>query len=312
MNEEIDLELLRTTARGFLAAPRSATDIAKMGWTGLLVDEASGGAGWRPVEAAVIAEELGRAQNATSWNGSTLCAAALSRWGDKDLRDRWLPGLLDGSVGGAVAVGFAPRAIGAPHVVVACDDDGLRFIDGSDAVAAQDHASLDTRRDVRALVVPEAQSATIGHAAAAATIAGLLRVLVAADALGVLTAARERLVEYLRSRDAFGQPIASFQAIQHRLVDLLVFESRARAIIARAAREAAEDGTAFPRSAAVAHAFVAGGVVPAVDECVQLSGAIGFTWEYPLHHELRRALADTTLAGTARLSRSVVAKAGEW
>jgi len=311
MNEEIDLELLRTTARGYLAAPRSATDIAKMGWTGLLVDEASGGAGWRPVEAAVIAEELGRAQNATSWDGSTLCAAALAQWGDTDLRDRWLPGLLDGSVTGAVTIGFAPRAVGAPHVVVACGDDGLRFIDGSDAVAAQDHASLDTRRDVRALAVPEAQS-TIGHAAAAATIAGLLRVLVAADALGVLTAARERLVEYLRSRDAFGQPVASFQAIQHRLVDLLVFESRARAIIARAAREAAEDGTAFPRSAAVAHAFVAAGVVPAVDECIQLSGAIGFTWEYPLHHELRRALADTTLAGTARLSRSVVAEEGGW
>ena len=50
----------------------------------------------------------------------------------------------------------------------------------------------------------------------------------------------------------------------------------------------------------------------AVDECMQLSGGIGFTWEYPLHHELRRVFTNGYLLGTARSSRALLAERSGW
>ena len=51
----------------------------------------------------------------------------------------------------------------------------------------------------------------------------------------------------------------------------------------------------------------------AIDECMQLSGGIGFTWEYPLHHELRRVFTtDAVLLGTARSSRALLAEVSGW
>ena len=68
------------SARDFLAErgeKDSVKDLAAMDWTGLLVDERLGGAGWRPVEACVIAEELGRARDSSAWLGTAMAAAAV-------------------------------------------------------------------------------------------------------------------------------------------------------------------------------------------------------------------------------------------
>jgi alkylation response protein AidB-like acyl-CoA dehydrogenase len=107
-------------------------------------------------------------------------------------------------------------------------------------------------------------------------------------------------------------PIASFQAIQHRLVELLVFEVKARAVVMRAARAIASADARAPVLTAAAHAFVAAKAAAAVDECMQLSGGIGFTWEYPLHHELRRVFTNGQLMGTARGSRQLLAEVSGW
>lgn len=77
---DVDLDLLRRSARSFGRTRRkeSVKDLAAMDWTGLLVDEEAGGAGWRPVETCVIAEELGRANDRSAWFGTTMSAAALA------------------------------------------------------------------------------------------------------------------------------------------------------------------------------------------------------------------------------------------
>jgi alkylation response protein AidB-like acyl-CoA dehydrogenase len=122
-----------------------------------------------------------------------------------------------------------------------------------------------------------------------------------------------RLTAYLRDRIAFGVPIASFQAVQHRLVELLVFEVKARAAVMKAARAAvAGDVQRTVALSTVAHAFVAAKATAAVDECMQLSGGIGFTWEYPLHHELRRVFTNAQVLGNARSSRALLAEVLGW
>ena len=318
--DDIDLDLLRDAAREFLCgrvAQDSLKELAAMDWTGLLVEESLGGSGWRPVETTVIAEELGRVQNSSAWFGSVLSAAALAS-APGDVRDRWLPAMLDGTAtAGCALSGDTVRVASgdAVEILVTLGRNGIHLFEITDATPrSRDDELLDVSRTAWRVDISAADSLLIGGPERADHLLAMARVLLSADSLGALSATFERLVSYLKERIAFGVPIASFQAVQHRLVDLLVFEAKARAVIMKAARAlASKDVTddAIALSAA-AHAFVSAKATAAVDECMQLSGGIGFTWEYPLHHELRRVFTNAYLLGTARASRALVADKAGW
>lgn len=314
--ESVDLNLLRRSAREFLAGrgdKDSIKDLAAMDWTGLLVGEHHGGAGWRPVETCVIAEELGRAQDRTAWVGTVLAAAAVAA-GPDEIRQHWLPGLLTGAATAAVITADTRRVVRGDEVniVVLLNDNGIQLVEGS-AVShrRRDVDALDVARPLWSIDIDDRPNILIGSPQRADQLAGLARVLVAADSVGAVSMTLERLTTYLKERTAFGAPIASFQAIQHRLVELFVFEVKARAVVLRAARAFADNDPATVLAAA-AHAFVAANATAAVDECMQLSGGIGFTWEYPLHHELRRVFVNSHLVGSARASRSLLAEVAGW
>ena len=318
-DDDVDLEVLRAAARDFLTgrvAHDSLKELAAMDWTGLLVDEDLGGSGWRPVETTVIAEELGRAQNSSAWFGGVLSAAALGS-APAELRDRWLPALLDGTVtAGCALSGDTVRVVhgDAIELLVTLGNNGIHLVEVSDAAArSHDDELLDVNRAAWCVDIAGAHSVLIGGPERADQLLAMARVLLSADSLGALSTTFARLVGYLKERTAFGAPIASFQAVQHRLVDLLVFEAKARAILMKAARTLVnpESDEAITLSA-VAHAYVTAHATAAVDECMQLSGGIGFTWEYPLHHELRRVFTNSFLLGTARASRAVVAERSGW
>ncbi len=106
-------------------------------------------------------------------------------------------------------------------------------------------------------------------------------------------------------RHQFGRPVGSFQALKHRLADLWVV-TQARAV-ARYAAGAWRPATATPVAAALAQAFCSPLAVQAAEECVQLHGGIGFTWEHPAHLFLKRAKADSVGFGTADRHRAALA-----
>ncbi|HEX2214904.1 MAG TPA: acyl-CoA dehydrogenase family protein [Mycobacterium sp.] len=318
LDDVVDIELIRDAARDFLAGcgtQVSLKDLAAMDWTGLLVDEDLGGSGWRPVETTVIAEELGRSGNSTPWLGCVTAAAAMTS-APVDVRDRWLPSLLDGTATAACALsGNVTRVACADSVeaVVTFGSNGIQIFEGIDGLPRElDDELLDVNRPTWRVELAAADSALIGGPERAQQLLALARVLLSADSLGALSATFERLVAYLKGRVAFGAPIASFQAVQHRLVEVLVFEAKARAILNKAARALAAESAGGVELSAVAHAFVAANSTAAVDECMQLSGGIGFTWEYPLHHELRRVFTNGYLLGTARSSRTLLATRAGW
>ncbi|MDG5486737.1 acyl-CoA dehydrogenase family protein [Mycolicibacterium gadium] len=319
-DDDVDLDLLREAARDFLTgrvAQDSLKELAAMDWTGLLVEEHLGGSGWRPVETAVIGEELGRARNASTWFGCVLAAAALTT-APVDARDRWLPAMLDGTAGaGCTLAGDTVRVTtgDAIEILITLGRNGIHLYELSDArPRSRDDELMDVGRPAWRVDLAGGDCVLIGGPERADQLLAVARVLLSADSLGALSATFDRLVSYLKERIAFGVPIASFQAVQHRLVDLLVFEAKARAVVMKAARAlASNDGSddAIALSAA-AHAFVTARATAAVDECMQLSGGIGFTWEYPLHHELRRVFTNAHLLGTARASRALLADRGGW
>jgi len=109
-----------------------------------------------------------------------------------------------------------------------------------------------------------------------------------AEAVGAMDAARDATLEYLRTRKQFGVPIGRFQALQHRMADLLLEIEQARSAVVNAA--AALDSDRVTRERALSAAkFTIGRVGTLVaEECIQLHGGIGMTWELPLAHFAKR------------------------
>ena len=109
-------------------------------------------------------------------------------------------------------------------------------------------------------------------------------------------------------RHQFGRPLASFQAIKHRLADVLVDLERARSAARYAAAVFDQDPFSAELPSAVAAAVCTDAVIRVAHETVQLHGGIGFTWEHPAHYYLRRALGDEAAFGPARADRALVAE----
>jgi hypothetical protein len=248
------------------------------------------------------------------WIEASIAACALGA-STSPARAAWLPGMLDGSrtvtaaagwdgsVAGDTASGVVTGVVGRPDAVVVAADHAF-LVSAADVIDEADPTSIDTTLATRRWTLVDAPAVDLGLAAANRAAAAH-RLLAAAAMLGLLREAVERLVPYLTDRMAFGTPIAAFQAIQHRLVDLFLSEVRAGVTVDAAARALAADPD-DPRPAAIAHAYCADHVPGALDECIQLTGGIGFTWEYPLHHELRRSVSLAATCGGARRSRAAL------
>ncbi len=109
-----------------------------------------------------------------------------------------------------------------------------------------------------------------------------------AEALGAMDVAKDATLDYLRTRKQFGVPIGSFQALQHRMADLLLEIEQARSAVINAA--AAIDADRVTRERALSAAKFTIGRIGALvaEECIQLHGGIGMTWELPLPHYAKR------------------------
>jgi hypothetical protein len=335
MSSAEELDLIRSTvARLMESGPVELPTMADLGLLGLLVPEAVGGSGWCVVEATAVADQIGRAAalagsdtpdvagSAAPWLVASLGAAALGVCGDpRGLLGTALDGsgpvvmaagnlsvTADGGSGALVGVELPAEA---PAVVVVGADGRLDLLD-IDATGVEirpDPTSIDTTRSLKRIDLSDAPIVPLGSSVA---VRNASWVLSASTMVGSLRAALARLLPYLSDRIAFGSPIASFQAVQHRLVDLTLLEIRAGVAVDAAARALAADPEGSTALAAAAHALAAEHVPTALDDCVQLTGGIGFTWEYPLHHELRRSVSDGTTFGSARSSREALLAVTQW
>jgi alkylation response protein AidB-like acyl-CoA dehydrogenase len=132
--------------------------------------------------------------------------------------------------------------------------------------------------------------------------------MLASEQLGVATWCLETTVDYLKTRYQFGRLIGSYQALKHRVADLYVDISQARAVARYAAACAADGDADLPVAVAVAQAFNPLVAVRATEECMQLHGGIGFTWEYPVHLYMKRAKSTAIAFGSAAAHRAALAE----
>ena len=171
--------------------------------------------------------------------------------------------------------------------------------------------SLDMTRqlcDVSLDGVPARQVA-VGAAADAAVDAGLAAgaTVLAAEQLGLAQRCLDMTVAYVKERRQFARTIGSFQSLKHRLADLWTMVALARAASRYAAACLAAGDPDAPVAVALAKSACSDAAVAAAQECVQLHGGIGFTWEHPAHLYLKRAKASSVTFGTPGAHREALA-----
>jgi alkylation response protein AidB-like acyl-CoA dehydrogenase len=293
-------------------------EMCDMGWVGLRIAEADGGSGLGMQEYCALAEELGgglvpepliHCGMAARVLSGTALGGVLS--GEKIVLPAWqeranvLGDVGDTTVTGGKVTGrkmFVPMAAGADAFLVA-GRDGL-------ALVARDAAGVD-------VVIERTQDggnygtvtfsgapgvAVSGDFAAALEEATLAT---AAYLLGVMDAAFAMTLDYMKTRQQFGRPIGSFQALQHRAADLKIQVALTRASVEAAA--VTLDTVSAPRlrqaavSRAKARAAEAGMLV--TRQAIQLHGGIGYTDEYDVGLYLRKAMVLANLYGSAALHR---------
>ena len=159
-----------------------------------------------------------------------------------------------------------------------------------------------------------ARQLAVGPDAVGAIEAGLLAgaAVLAAEQVGLAQRCLDMTVAYLKERRQFARPIGSFQGLKHRLADLWVAITQARAASRYAAAcLSAGDGAAALAEARIAVALAKSAcsdvAVTAAQECVQMHGGIGFTWEHPAHLYLKRAKAASVAFGTPGAHRAALA-----
>ena len=127
-----------------------------------------------------------------------------------------------------------------------------------------------------------------------------------AETIGSTDRMYEVLLEYLRDRKSFGRPIGSYQAIKHRLVDMLLWLESAKAATV-ASLKAVQSELDAMSMACIAKSYVADRCPVILRECLQLHGGIGYTWEHDLHLYLRRVETNAAIYGGADYHRDRLA-----
>jgi alkylation response protein AidB-like acyl-CoA dehydrogenase len=120
-------------------------------------------------------------------------------------------------------------------------------------------------------------------------VRGYALLALCSEALGAMDVAKDHTLEYLRTRKQFGAPIGSFQALQHRMVDVLLEVEQARSAVINAAAAIDEDDRVTREKSLAAAKYSIGRIGTMVaEESIQLHGGIGMTWELPLSHYAKR------------------------
>ena len=310
-----------------IRAPLWRSVAAELGLAGLLVPEDRGGAGGSARDAAVVLAELGRVVAPVPFlTSSVLATTALLAAPADELLARLAAGEATAALTiplTASATSFTPvvrheeaglrgrvpvvaDAAGADALLVpvaTADGVELHVVDaGASGLTVTPVVSLDMTRQVADVTLDGADSRPVVRAdsGADAVRRALLvgAALLASEQVGVAERCVEETVGYLKQRRQFGRVLAGYQALKHRLADLYIEVESARAAAMYAAAAAAADDPDLPVAVEVAQAYCSAVAVHAAEECVQLHGGIGMTWEHPAHLLLKRAKADQLAFGS--------------
>jgi alkylation response protein AidB-like acyl-CoA dehydrogenase len=275
----------------------------QIGVAALAVPEEHDGFGASLFETAVVLEELGRSLAPTPLLSSLVTTEALLAGADDDASARLLPRIAAGEVA-AFVDGDGPVLDGdLAAIVVVATDDGLFELAGAETVWVP---SMD--QTIRLAEVTGGTRTRIGDGPAARDRARLVGAVgCAALAAGLSTRALEMTVAYSQERVQFGRPIGSFQALKHRMADMLVLAEMSRSASWAASYALATGADDAEQLAHVAKSYCCEAASTIAGETIQLHGGIAITWEHDAHLVFKRAHALGQLFGAPHEHRAAVA-----
>lgn len=331
---------LRETDIGFDRARQKA--IAEAGWISLMVPERDGGLGLGMTEMALVLQEAGRGLMTEPIAATAVCAYAIGAGraatgmaetlrtlltGERiiipALQDPAAPAEqreritashyhygyeLTGERGSVPHVAAADAylvdantadgtiVIFVPSDLFGVDGTGSKTVDGgtSGTLALSEAAIMADDRLV---------AGTKQGEALAADLYDRLLICAAAEMLGIMEAALDLALEYVKTREQFGRAIGSFQAVQHRAVDDHMSIELTRSLLYQVCR-AVDSGHGRRSLAAAVNARASESVLSVTKSAIQMHGAIGFTDEYDAGLYLRRAMTLAALYGNAGYQRN--------
>ncbi len=317
----------------------------QMALQGLIVPEQYGGAGFGPVEHAIVLEEMGRTLLCAPYLSTAVLATnALLHAANEEAKAEILPGIASGQTVATLAFvdeggGWDPRDVALRaagggdawrlsgvktyvldgHVadvllVAARAGDGLslfRVEPEAPGLTRTLLPTLDLTRKLARLELSDTPATRIG--AAGDLEPGLRRALaltvsaLAAEQAGGTQRCLEMSTEYAKTRLQFGRAIGSFQAIKHRCADMLVEVEFAKSAAYHAAFAATREDDELLAAASLAKAYCSDAYFHAAAETIQIHGGMGFTWEHPAHLYFKRAKSSAVLFGDATHHREQLA-----
>jgi alkylation response protein AidB-like acyl-CoA dehydrogenase len=324
--------------------------LAELGWLGVLVPDSCGGLGLGLAEATIVAEGLGRALTPEPYTAvAVLAARVLEQAAAVPLRDELLAGLAAGErvpvlawqeqaddfaglkvactaapfeggyrvsgqkkfvVGATAADGYLVTAQAAdglqllwvPRDAAGCSTGLLPLADGRSygEVTLKDVAVPREQVLASGSTVRAALDRALDHAAAVAS----------AELVGVMKRANEMSLDYMKTRVQFGKAIGSFQALQHRAVDLYIQQELADAVLrdVTAQLDAAPDDRIRALAASRAKSRCADAALAITRAAIQFHGAIGFTEDCDVGLYVKRAMTVSAWLGNGRAHRTRYAR----
>jgi alkylation response protein AidB-like acyl-CoA dehydrogenase len=135
----------------------------------------------------------------------------------------------------------------------------------------------------------------------------LVAVMLCAEMVGASTRVYEFTLQYAFDRSTFGRPIASYQALKHRFADMKMWLEACHATLGEAVRAVEETAKDRAQLVSIAKSFISEHATDLIQECVQIHGGIGVTFDHDLHLYLRRVTLDRALGGTVAEHRERIA-----
>jgi alkylation response protein AidB-like acyl-CoA dehydrogenase len=344
------------TVRALLETERSLPDgyltqAGDLGWFAMLIPEEMGGgsvSGEGLRDAAIVAEERGRALQPGAFISMNVVAEALARSGSATQQIDVLPRIVRGESIAASTVISSPEPRNSSSTIQVVRESG-RFILAGELPLVQDAHLADwvfvTASDgtgMSQFLVPAARDGVritplrahdLSQRFAAVRFDSVLveenhvvgapqqasqeaerqlrtaLVLSVAETVGAMEALFEITRQYAVDRIAFGRPIGSFQAVKHQLADLSLSLEASKAVSVSATRAAQANQTDALEIARIAKAWVGDVGIDLAQGCFQVFGGIGYTWEHDLHLFLRRITMNNLLYGQPDHHREQICKA---
>ena len=310
--------------------PEAWSAIGQMGWAGVVVPEEHGGSAFGYLSLGLVVEQLGRNLAASPLASTGPAATAIAMGADEGAKSDWLPKIAAGEVVATLAVDEGPvhdaskiatkgdggKLTGTKVFVAEGDSgqlfvvaatDGLYLVSGDEGVSRFPRKLADNRSHAE-VRFDGAPAVKLGGPELTAAVVDRATALLCAEMLGMAEAAFHQTNDYLKTRVQFGQPLSTFQALQHRMAKMFTELELMRSAV-EAALEAIDAGRSdIDQAVSLAKALASDTLKLVSREMVQLHGGIGMTDEHDAGFYLKRAAVLEAMWGNAAYHRERFAR----